>query len=115
MADQNGNNGGDFSDDECNGAQNATLEDPNHNMSFKASTHGPVAFGSNAAGAPVATTVGEGIANGQPVKYVLVQTGGLLASLLETQFYSLTLSNAAGVIYQRSGKLISGAINVAHF
>ena len=114
MADQNGNNGGDFSDDECNGAQNATLEDPNHNMSFKASAHGPVAFGSNAAGAPVATTVGEGIANGQPVKYVLVQTGGLLASLLETQFYSLTLSNAAGVIYQRSGKLISGAINV-HF
>ena len=111
MADQNGNNGGDFSDDECNGAQNATLEDPNHNMSFKASAHGPVAFGSNAAGAPVATTVGEGIANGQPVKYVLVQTGGLPA----TQFYSLTLSNAAGVIYQRSGKLISGAINVAHF
>jgi hypothetical protein len=108
VADQNGNNGGNFSDDECNGAQNATLADPNHNMSFTASSHGPVAFSSNAVGAPVATTVGEGIANGQPVKYVLVQSGGLLG----TQLYSLTLSNASGVIYQRSGSLISGAINV---
>jgi hypothetical protein len=117
VADQNGNNGGDFSDDECNGAQNATLEDPNHNMSFKASTHGPVAFSSNAAGAPVATTVGEGTANGQPVNYLLVQTGDLLQTggLLASQFYSLTLSNTSGVVYQRSGKLISGAINVVHF
>jgi hypothetical protein len=117
VADPNGNNGGDFSDNECNGAQNATLEDPNHNMSFKASTHGPVAFSSDAAGAPVATTVGEGTANGQPVKYLLVQTGDLLQTggLLASQFYSLTLSNSSGVVYQRSGRLISGAINVVHF
>jgi hypothetical protein len=110
VADENGNNGGQFSDDECNPAQPATLEDPNHNMSFKASSHGPVAFSSNPLGAPVATTVGEGIANGQPVKYVLVQTGGLLG----TQLYSLTLSNASGVVYQRTGSVIAGAINV-HF
>ena len=58
----------------------------------------------------MATTAGEGIANGQPVKYVLVQTGGLLG----TQLYSLTLSNATGVVYQRSGSVIAAAINV-HF
>jgi hypothetical protein len=44
------------------------------------------------------------------VKYVLVQTGGLLG----TQLYSLTLSNASGVVYQRTGSVIAGAINV-HF
>ena len=111
VADQNGNDGGEFSDDECNEAENATLEDPSHNMSFQASSHGPVAFSLNAVGDPVATTAGEGTANGQPVKYVLVQTGGLLTS----EFYSLTLSEASGVIYQRSGRLISGVINVHFF
>jgi hypothetical protein len=110
VEDEHGKNGGDFENDECDEDHNVQHEDPDHKMSFKASTHGPISFSRNAANVPVATTVGQGIANGNPVRYVLVQTGGLSA----TQSYSLTLSDASGVIYQRSGRLISGAINVSH-
>ena len=56
-----------------------------------------------------AITEGQGAANGKPVKYVLVQTAGPLGQ----SFYSLTLSDSSGVIYQRSGKLLFGAINVS--
>jgi hypothetical protein len=80
-------------------------KDPDHNMMFKASTHGLVSFVNGQA-----ITEGQGAANGEPVKYVLVQADGPAG----VGFYSLTLSNLSGVIYQRSGKIISGAINVKH-
>jgi hypothetical protein len=105
VADENDNNGGDFDDNECDNNHNMEHNDPNHNMMFKASTHGLVSFFNGQA-----ITEGQGAANGKPVKYVLVQTGGPAGN----NFYSLTLSDLSGVIYQRSGKLISGSINVSH-
>jgi hypothetical protein len=106
VADENGNNGGEFDDNECDNNHNLEHKDPNHNMMFTASAHGPAAFSGNGL---VATSVGQGIANGQPVNYVLVQTGGPAP-----YFYSLTLSDASGVIYRRNGQLILGVINVGH-
>jgi hypothetical protein len=113
VADQNGNNGGDFDDNECDGHHHATHDDPDHNMHFDASTHWPVAFSIDPIRGLVATTMGEGTANGNPVMYVLVQGGGLPGS----NFYSLTLSNASGVIYHRSGTPLRGygtGTNVRH-
>jgi hypothetical protein len=106
VADENGNNGGEFDDNECDNNHNLVHKDPNHSMMFTASAHGPVAFSGNGL---VATSVGQGIANGQPVNYVLVQTGGPAPYV-----YSLTLSDASGVIYRRNGQLIYGVINLRH-
>ncbi len=88
------------------GDHNFVHKDPNHSMMFTASARGPVAFSGNGL---VATSVGQGIANGKPVEYVLVQTGGAAP-----YFYSLTLSDASGVIYRRNSQLIFGVINVRH-
>jgi hypothetical protein len=109
VADENGNNGGDFDDNECDENHHLAHNDPDHNMSFRASTHRPVTFSIDTIRGPVATSVGLGIANGKPVTYVLVQAGGLPGF----NFYSLTLSDASGVIYQRSGT-VYGTINVRH-
>jgi hypothetical protein len=106
VADENGKNGGEFDDNECDDNHMMEHNDPDHNMKFKASTHGRASFWNGIQ----AITEGQGSANGKPVKYMLVQTGGPGGS----NFYSLTLTDLSGVIYQRSGKLISGVINVRH-
>jgi len=107
VMDEKGGNGGDFDDDECDENHNLEHDDSDHGMRFKESTHSAMMFDKSGL---VATTVGQGVANGRPVRYVLVQTGGVPGD----NFYSLTLSDSFGVIYQRSGKLISGGINVSH-
>jgi hypothetical protein len=107
VADENGNNGGQFEDDECDNNHQLTHKDPNHNMVFSATGHGRPTFKTSASGL-VATSVGQGLANGKPVNYTLVQMGGWPG------YYSLQLSDVSSgaTLYQRSGWLLSGAIHV---
>jgi hypothetical protein len=107
VMDEKGGNGGNFDDDERDENHNLEHDDSDHGMRFKESTHSAIMFDKSGL---VATTVGQGVANGNPVRFVLVQTGGVPGD----NFYSLTLSDSSGVIYRRSGKLISGGINVSH-
>jgi hypothetical protein len=57
-----------------------------------------------------ATTSGQGLNNGRSVSYILVVTD--LGIGPGTDIYSLTLSDASGVTYTRTGKLRSGKIIV---
>jgi hypothetical protein len=108
VQDKDGKNRGHFHFDECDSNQEFSHQDSNNNVDFHSSPgdHSSPQFDANL---PVATTTGHGLNNGQDVTYVLVVTAGATPG---TSLYSLTLSDASGVIYTSIGTLISGYINV---
>ena len=108
VQDNNGKHRGHFHFDECDSNQEFSHQDSDNNVDFHSSPedHSAPQFDVNL---PIATTTGHGLNNGQDVTYVLVVTAGLTPG---TSLYSLTLSDASGVIYVSSGTLISGYINV---
>jgi hypothetical protein len=110
VQDEKGQNRGHFHFDECNSNQDFTHRDSRNNVDFRSSPgdHSAPRFD---ASLPMATTTGHGLNNGKNVTYVLVATAGIAPG---TGLYSLTLSDASGVIYISSGKLSSGYIKVRH-
>lgn len=108
VKDDSGKSRGHFHFDECDSNQEFSHNDSDNNVDFhsSASDHGSPQFDANL---PIATTTGHGWNNGQPVTYVLVVTAGVAPV---TGFYSLTLSDATGVIYTSFGTLAAGQINV---
>jgi hypothetical protein len=95
--------------DECDEDHQVNHQDADQNVDFHSdsSDHSAPQFDANL---PTATTTGHGWNNGKEVNYVLVvtQLGGPGLDL-----YSLTLSDATGVIYTFSGTVIDGGIAVS--
>jgi hypothetical protein len=108
VQDKDGHHRGHFHFDECDSNQEFSHQDSENNVDFHSSSadHSSPQFDANL---PMATTTGHGLNNGKDVTYVLVVTQGLTPG---TSLYSLTLSDASGVIYTSTGTLLSGAINV---
>lgn len=111
VQDEKGQHRGHFHFDECDENQEFKHQDSDNNVDFHSSSgdHSSPQFDANL---PIATTTGHGLNNGKEVTYVLVVTD--LGIGPGTDLYSLTLSDASGVIYTSSGILSSGNINVIH-
>jgi hypothetical protein len=120
-ADEHGGNGGDFNFDECDDNHQASHRDRDRNVDFQSSRHDPPRYErtSKASTNPLAltptlgfkaTTIGEGTNNGAPVTYTLIVTDLGLGP--GTDIFSLTLRDATGIIYARTGVLRSGDIVV---
>jgi hypothetical protein len=123
VKDEKGGNGGDFNFNECDDNQQASHKDKDHNVDFQSNRHDPPkcepsssrsrssmsTMGLELPTGMKATTIGEGTNNGKDVTYVLVVTD---LGLGLGNLYSLTLSDDTGIIYTRTGTLLSGEVVV---
>jgi hypothetical protein len=110
VQDQKGEHHGHFNFDECDPDHEFSHHDSDKNVDFHSSKdQSSPQFDATV---PMATTTGHGLNNGMDVTYVLVVTD--LGIGPGTDLYSLTLSDASGVIYTSTGTLSSGNINVHH-
>ena len=121
VKDERDGHGGDFDFDECDDDHHASHRDTDRNVDFYATRHDAPTFELvqlAPMGAPAlvsggrGTTVGQGLNNGSPVTYILIVTD--LGVGPGTDLYSLTLSDATGVIYTMTGTLDAGDIAVLH-
>jgi hypothetical protein len=107
VKDEHGQNGGDFDFDECDVNHEVGHKDKSHDVDFHSTKRDAPKFDPDG---HKAVSTGEGLNNGRPVRYTLVVTD--LGIGPGTDIYSLTLSDSKGIVYTRTGKLLSGNIVV---